>query len=412
MANFSTIQKSAVVIINLLTTTTAFATESPQNKNFKDPINSQCDHLISTSQHLVDGNTMAIQAGDTVCLEAGQRGPLRLRNVQGSAHAPVILRNQNGVVTFSPYEYSIAIENSRWLRVTSNAVENESVYGLRLGGTLGIGALSEQIEIDHIEVYRARFAGMLIKTDPTCDPQTWAENFTMTGLRIHNNYIHDTELGEGMYIGYTGLSRALMCDNELTTVYPHKIEDIHIYDNRLEHIAADGIQVNAIKQNAHIARNTIYRTGVSPFDPQWQNTGIQIGGNNVEVKDNLIYRSGGNGMMIDGDDISVLNNHIIYPGENGIFARNRAQQDVNFSGGAPHSYKSNLIVHPQSYAIKLYAVNTSSAHKLIENSIENDGSLDAAGRPKTLSYLNNQVIRHELNNHHYITQSAYHAMDK
>ncbi|KZN67834.1 right-handed parallel beta-helix repeat-containing protein [Pseudoalteromonas luteoviolacea] len=412
MTNSFRAHKPAMVIINLLTITTAFATETNQNKNFKDPINLQCDHYISTTQHLIDGNKMTIRAGDTLCLEAGVRGPLRLRNVQGSAHAPVTLRNQNGVVTFSPYEYSIAVENSRWLRITSMPVDEESLYGLRLGGTLGIGSLSEQIEVDHIEIYRARFAGMLVKTDPTCDPSTWAENFTMTGLRIHNNYIHDTESGEGMYIGYTGYSRNLMCDNALTTVYPHKIEDIHIYDNRLEHIAADGIQVNSIKQNAHIARNTIYRTGVSPFDPHWQNTGIQIGGDNVEVKDNLIYRSGGNGMMIEGDDINVRNNHIIYPGENGIFARNRAQHDSNVSGGAPHSYKSNLIVHPQSYAIKLYAVNTASAHKLIENSIENDGSLDAAGRPKTISYLNDQVLRHELNNHHYVTQSAYETKAK
>ncbi|AOT06922.1 right-handed parallel beta-helix repeat-containing protein [Pseudoalteromonas luteoviolacea] len=407
MPNTKKAKSISVLLINILIAAPSFATVSIQKNQIDETSNLQCDHYISSKQHLIDGQSMSLNAGDTLCLAPGERGPLRVRNVQGSASAPIIIRNQSAVVTFTPYEYSIAIENSQWLRITSNTVEGESEYGLRLGGTLGIGGLSEQIEIDHIEIYRARFAGMLIKTDPTCDSRTWAENFTMTGLRIHNNYIHDTESGEGMYIGYTGKSRNLVCDNTLTTVYPHKIQGVHIFDNKLENIAADGIQLNSVQNNAYITNNTIYRTGVSPFDPHWQNTGIQVGGDNVEIKNNLIYRSGGNGMMIDGDGIKVLSNHIIYAGENGIFARNAAQQDSSISNGLAHAYKGNLIVHPGSYALKLYAINTLSEHLIIENSIENDGSLDSAGRPKTFSYLNNAVLRHELNNHHYVTQSAY-----
>ncbi|KZN65937.1 hypothetical protein N473_10235 [Pseudoalteromonas luteoviolacea CPMOR-1] len=407
MTNTKKTTNTAVLLINILIAAPSFATVITQKNKIDKTSNLQCDHYISSQQHLIDGNNMSLNPGDTLCLESGMRGPLRVKNVHGSASAPIIIRNQNGVVTFTPYEYSIAIENSQWLRLTSNAVEGESEYGLRLGGTLGVGGLSEHVEIDHLEIYRARFAGMLIKTDPTCDTRTWAENFTMTGLRIHNNYIHDTESGEGMYIGYTGKSRTLMCDNALTTVYPHKIQDVHIFDNKLENIAADGIQLNSVESNAYITNNTIYRTGVSPFDPHWQNTGIQVGGDNVEVRSNLIYRSGGNGMMIDGDGIKVLNNHIMYAGENGIFARNAAQQDNSISNGLAHAYKGNLIVHPGSYALKLYAINTQSAHLIIENSIENDGALDSAGRPKTFSYLNDAVLRHELNNHHYVTQSAY-----
>ncbi|MBQ4837602.1 right-handed parallel beta-helix repeat-containing protein [Pseudoalteromonas luteoviolacea] len=407
MTNATKSSKIALVVCNILFASPSFANLDLQNNSHEQITNLKCDHYISRNQHLIDGQSMGVNAGQTLCLEGGTRGPLRVRNVQGSASAPIIIRNQDSVVTFSPYEYSIAVENSQWLRITSKPVEDVSEYGLQLGGTLGVGTLSEQIEIDHIEIYRARFAGMLIKTDPTCDAATWAENFTMTGIRIHNNYIHDTESGEGMYIGYTGRSRTLLCDNTLTTVYPHKLQDVHIFDNKLENIGADGIQVNSIQGNTFVNNNTIYRTGVSPFDLHWQNTGIQIGGNDVEVRDNLIYRSGGNGMMIEGDAVRVLNNHIIYAGENGIFARNMAQQDASIQNGLPHDYKGNLIIHPGSYALKLYAINTVSAHRIIENSIENDGSVDAAGRPKTFSYLNDSVLRHELNNHHYVTQSAY-----
>ena len=78
--------------------------------------------------------------------------------------------------------------------------------------------------------------------------------------------------------------------------------------------------------------------------PVWQNTGIQVGGD--DVRDNLIYRSGGNGMMLDGDNLQVINNKIVSPSENGIFARNAAQQNSQISGGLPHLYQDNLIVHP------------------------------------------------------------------
>ncbi|NOU52200.1 right-handed parallel beta-helix repeat-containing protein [Pseudoalteromonas sp. JBTF-M23] len=361
-----------------------------------------CNFTIPSSHYLVDGLAMNIQPGDTVCLAAGERGPLKLKNIYGSAEHPIVIRNADGVVTTKPYEYSIAVEQSTWLRLTSISPNPSQPYGIRLGGTLSIGQLSEQIEVDNIEIYRARFAGMLIKTDPNCDPATWAENFTMTGINIHHNYVHHTKEGEGMYVGYTGKSRKLECDGVATTVYPHKLENIRIHNNKLEQTAADGIQLNSVKGNAHIYSNKIYRTGVSPFAPVWQNTGIQVGGDDVQVRDNLIYRSGGNGMMLDGDNLQVINNKIIYAGENGIFARNPAQQNAQISGGLPHSYKNNLIIQPKTYGLKLYATNTASAHLISDNTIENDGSLDAANRPMTFSFLNDQVERVLLNNHHYI----------
>ncbi|WP_440056527.1 right-handed parallel beta-helix repeat-containing protein (plasmid) [Pseudoalteromonas sp. T1lg65] len=364
----------------------------------------QCDHVIPTTQYLIDGEQLNILAGDTVCLAAGNRGPLRVKNVVGTTSSPITIRNQNGIVTFKPYEYSISIQSSKWVRLTSIEVEGAAKYGIRLGGTLGVGGLSEYIEIDHIEVYQARFAGMLIKTDPTCEQSTWAENFTMRGVNIHNNYVHDTQTGEGFYIGYTGKYRTLNCDGQEIVAYPHKIEDVNIHNNRLENIAADGIQLNSVKGKAKISNNTIYRTGVSPFDKNWQNTGIQVGGDDVEVTGNLIYRSGGNGMMLDGDGLKIEDNHIIFAGENGIFSRNPAQQNANISDGVAHSYKRNLIIHPASYGIKIYAINTRTAHEIVENTFENDGVVDAAGREMTLSYLNNQVIRSEVNNHHYVTK--------
>lgn len=243
---------------------------------------------------------------------------------------------------------------------------------------------------------------MLIKTDPNCDPATWAENFTMAGVHIHDNYIHNTEEGEGMYIGYTGKSRKLTCDGQNIEVFPHKLTDVNIHNNRLAQIAADGIQLNSVKGNSRIALNSIYRTGVSPFSPYWQNTGIQVGGDDVEVSHNTIYKSGGNGMMLDGDNLRILNNKIIFAGENGIFARNQAQQTGVITGGEPHVYSKNVIIQSASYGIKLYATHTRAAHLISENTIENFGELDAANRPMTYSLLNQDVAVNLVNNQHYV----------
>ncbi|BDX07857.1 right-handed parallel beta-helix repeat-containing protein [Planctobacterium marinum] len=394
MRGFLVSAMSLAAVFSLLP---GFATAENQYQS-----DAECDVVIPSNQHLLDGETSGIDSGATICLAAGERGPLRIRNVLGSEEAPVVIRNEQGTVTTTPYEYSIAIEGSKWLRLTSIAPSESESYGIKLGGTLSIGALSEKIEIDHIEIYRARFAGMLIKTDPNCDSATWAENFTMSGIKIHHNYIHDTEEGEGMYVGYTGLQRNLECEGVATTVYPHKLQNVDISHNVLENIAADGIQLNSVLGDSRISQNRIYRTGVSPFSPYWQNTGIQVGGSDVEVSGNLIFKSGGNGMMLDGDALTVKDNHILYAGENGIFARNPAQQNAEISNGEPHQYKNNLIVQSTSYGIKLYAVNTVRPHQITDNSIENFGQVDQAGRPMTFSYLNSDVLVDENNNRHYI----------
>lgn len=365
---------------------------------------SSCDYEIPLEQSLIDGDSSPVPPGSTICLVGGERGPLRVRNIEGTEENPIVIRNKDKQVLTTPYEYSLALNNVSWLRVTSTPDPDTGEYGISLGGTLGVGQLSHHIELDNLEIYRARFAGMLIKTDPNCNPATWAENFTMEGIYIHDNYIHHTEEGEGMYIGYTALKRQLECNGENTTVYPHQITDIHIYNNTLENTAADGIQIGAIQSGARIENNRIYRTGVSPFAPVWQNTGIQAGGNDILISGNHIIQSGGNGMMLDGDNIRVINNLVHSAGENGIFARNKAQQNTDISGGLPHIYQGNTVIKSADYAIKLYATDTSSAHILSNNLIETDGIIDVTGKQRTFSYLNDSVNRSEINNRHYITQ--------
>lgn len=357
-----------------------------------------CDLHVASSDYLIDGRQLDVGPGDVVCLEAGSRGPMRITNFAGTEDNPVIITNSNGTVRTTPYEYSIAIEQSSHVKLLSTETEPTDPYKIELGGTLSIGKLSHNITIEGIEIYRARFAGMLIKTDPNCDERTWRENFLMTGIVIRGNYIHHTEEGEGMYVGYTGKSRTLECNGVSTTVYPHQLEGVTIENNRLEFIAADGIQLNSVKGDAQIINNKVFETGVSPFSPHWQNTGIQVGGDHVIVEGNVLYRTGGNGMMLDGDGLKIRQNKILYAGENGIFSRNAAMQDASMSGGEPHEYVGNWIIGSGSYALTNYAVNTIEPHLITQNTIEYKGGVDAAGRPFVFSFLNDSVSRDEREN--------------
>ncbi|MGR6873913.1 right-handed parallel beta-helix repeat-containing protein [Pseudomonas sp. HK3] len=362
----------------------------------------QCDITIESGQYLLDGTKTPVMPGDNICLKEGLRGPMRVTNIHGNEEAPITILNESGLVTFTPFEYSIALEYSSFIRITSHNQDSTDPYKMKFGGTLSIGQLSHDVEVDNIEIYRTRFAGMMIKTDPDCRSETWGENFTMTGINLHHNFIHDTGKGEGMYVGYTALSRTLECDGEMVTVYPHKMKGVRIHDNIIENTGADGIQLNSVLADAQIKNNKIYNTGVSPFAVVWQNTGIQVGGDGVEVHNNTIIRSGGNSMMLDGDDLSIKNNVIIDAGENGIFARNAAQQNPAVFDGIPHTYSGNHIINSKDYAIKLYAVNTLSPNLIYRNIIQTDGSVDAANRLKTFSYLNDSVSRAETDNRHYI----------
>ncbi|MFY2508385.1 hypothetical protein ACN3E9_08875 [Vibrio pectenicida] len=47
---------------------------------FADP-SASCDVEIPSSHYIVDGTEMNIQPGNTVCLAAGERGPLKVKNL-------------------------------------------------------------------------------------------------------------------------------------------------------------------------------------------------------------------------------------------------------------------------------------------------------------------------------------------
>ncbi|WP_281557321.1 right-handed parallel beta-helix repeat-containing protein [Thalassomonas sp. RHCl1] len=360
-----------------------------------------CDFTLPSTHYAFDGTEQGIMPGQTLCLASGQRGPMKLSNIHGTATEPVVVKNCGGVVEIIPYHYAISIQQSSHVNLSGTG-DADNYYGIRLGGTLGIEQRSTDIEVNNIEIYQADFAGIMAKTDPTCEADTQAGNFTLANLNIHHNWIHNTQRGEGMYLGYTGLYRTLVCDGVEQKVYPHDLQGLRVQHNLVHNTAAEGIQANSLSQDTLISDNQVSLYGQDPF-AAYQNNGIQIGGNRVNVENNVINTGSGNGIIAIGQDIRIKNNTILNAGSYGIFADNRpAEGTQTGEAGLPHQYINNTIIDSAEEGIRSYVRLTGGANLVWGNTMINDGLANQYGAAKFIHYLNNDVLRDEQNNHHII----------
>ncbi|SFD46422.1 right-handed parallel beta-helix repeat-containing protein [Pseudoalteromonas denitrificans] len=381
-----------LAISSLLIATTTTASESED---------CGCDYTLPSSHYAFDGATQGISVGQTLCLAPGKRGPIKLSNIHGAKDSPITVKNCGGVVETTPYHYAISIQNSTHMNLSGTGDES-NYYGIRLGGTLGIEKRSSDIEVNNIEIYRANFAGIMAKTDPTCELNTQAGHFTLANLNIHHNWIHNTQNGEGMYLGYTGKYRTLTCDGTQQKVYPHDLQGLRVHNNLVHNTAAEGIQANSLTEDILISDNRVSLYGQAPF-AIYQNNGVQIGGDNVVLQNNVIDTGSGNGVIAIGKNITINSNTIINAGSYGIFADNRPENGtIVGQAGLAHQYLNNTIIDSAQEGIRSYVRLTSNNNLVHGNTIINDGLPNKYNEPKFIHYLNNDVLRDEQNNHHII----------
>ncbi|GAB4045376.1 hypothetical protein GCM10028810_17220 [Spirosoma litoris] len=282
-------------------------------------------------------------------------------DMQGTAAAPIKIINCGGQVTVgSSASYGgIQFYNCRFFKLTGSG-DSQVPYGFLInesggGSGLTITNKSSDTEVERVEIMNMTFAGIMAKTDPTCDPTTWRGAFTMNNVNIHDNYIHDT-YGEGIYVGNSfwsaGITRT--CDNTTQVVYPHEVIGLQIYNNLVERTGAEGIQYGC-SPGAKVHHNTVRNSGISPF-ASYQDNGIQIGeGSGGLFYSNVIINAASAGLIILGHtgNLVVYNNVIANSGSNGIFCDNRAGSSVN----TPVGFLNNTIVTTGKEGIKLYNEN-------------------------------------------------------
>jgi len=356
-------------------------------KNPADPT-IDCTYTVQPSQWQVDGTKIA--AGSVLCIPAGTRGALLLKNLKGTADKPIIIINKGGQVTLTAAlsaGYTFKTQNCQYFKIMGNGASGIK-YGFAVdGGNIGMTMddLSSDFEIQNVEVRNSGFAGIMAKTDPTCDEATQRGHFTMKNVLLHDNYVHKTG-GEGFYVGnsFYAEGMSIACGK----VLPHEVINARIYNNITDSTGCEGIQVGSAVAGCEIYDNTVKSPGLTPF-ANGQNNGIQIGeGTGGKCYNNLIKNAPGNGIIVLGlGDNLVFNNYILNSGDNGIFADSRYTPGPNFQ------FINNTIVAPASDGIKLDS-ETIPMNTVINNVIINPGSGTAVfkkSKAVKLTSLNNYV---------------------
>jgi hypothetical protein len=307
-----------------------------------------CTYTIMPSQSQFDGSNVA--PGSVLCIPAGSRNALLLKNLKGTADKPIIIINKGGAVIFNATVsagYTFKTTNCQYFKVTGNGSPGVK-YGFVInGGNIGMTMddLSSDFEIQNIEVRNSGFAGIMAKTDPTCDVTTQRGHFTMKNVFFHDNYVHKTG-GEGFYIGNSFYAEGVSAS--CGTVLPHDVLNAKVYNNLTDSTGAEGIQVGSATSGCEIYSNTVKSPGITPFAND-QNNGIQIGeGTGGKCYNNLVTNAPGNGIIVLGlGDNLVFNNIIINAGANGIFA------DSRYTPGPDFQFINNTIISSATAGIKL-----------------------------------------------------------
>ncbi len=358
----------------------------------------ECTYVVPAGVKVIDGKALRLKPGSIIGLSSAIKyRSLEFHNIVGTKEQPIIIKNCGGTANITADDpwHAIKTQDSKYFRITGGSVE--SVYGIKVqGGEMGLklDGFSTNFEIDHVEVSNATFAGLMAKTDPTCDNATLRGNFTMYDVLIHDNYVHHTG-GEGFYIGnsfWDGMN--LGCGKRL----PHEIKGLKVYNNIVSNTGWEGIQVGCAISGTEIYNNTVKNYGTANIPHQ--NNGVQIGsGTGGVFRDNLIKKGTGNGLIVMGTgDNMIYNNIIVDAGENGIFC------DERYTPGEGFKFINNTILNPKNDGIRLYA-ELVPMNTILNNIIANPGSYASYGEGRTIKdsfvYLLSTNVKVRLDNNMY-----------
>lgn len=312
-----------------------------------------CDFVITPDNYKLKYNASSDKiSGNTICIKGGIYERIWFEGFQGTSKNPITIINCKGKVIFrhdkNPHG-GFNFINCSFIRLTGSG-DPSITYGFKVENTLrgsgvSFNTFSNNIEIDHVEIANTNFAGLVIKTDPTCDdPRTWRDNFRMENVSVHDNYIHDTR-GEGVYIGYT---TNLKCGSN--TIYGHDIKNLKVYNNIVERTGWDGIQIANSTEGCEIYNNKI--RNYATRNAGSHKHGLLMGGyTSGRVYNNFIENGSGPGITTFGfGDVYVYNNVIVGAGDFGIFCDDRSTDP---SKG--FYFINNTIIRPGENGIRMYS---------------------------------------------------------
>jgi Secretion system C-terminal sorting domain len=289
-----------------------------------------------------------IQPGQTVCLTAGNYNQIRFADFHGTIDSPIIFKNCGGQVNIATNDYhTMSFDNCRYIKLTGTG-DNSLTHGISLNGSrsgysgLVVVGLSTDVEVDHLNVTQASFAGMMIKQDPTCSGNTWRDSFTMYNIKVHDNIVRNTG-SEGLYIGNSfwqqGLTRT--CNGQSVVVYPHRILGLKVYNNIVKNTGWEAIQYGC-SPDAEVYNNEVDSSGQSNVSQQCN--GIQLGaGSGGSLYNNTIRNVKCGAIVAIGfvENTNIYNNLIVGTSD-GMFIDTRDSIQNNMTLVVANNTLSNI----------------------------------------------------------------------
>lgn len=227
-----------------------------------------CDVVITADVDTIDGDKepfSALAPGSVLCLEAGTRPNLRIRNFHGATDAPMMIRNVGGQVRITGELFgdgAIGIIGSSFLRVSGAGVESHcgaayppdqqrcgividgAVKGIKVNTAKGFVG---DIELDHIEVLNVttekKTRGIAFHPIP---------GLIISGIYVHHNHIVET-LAEGIYIGSEPHNQPFDTLG--------KVRRVEIHHNLVERTGYDGIKVKVGISEISVHDNVVRDAG-------------------------------------------------------------------------------------------------------------------------------------------------------
>lgn len=276
---------------------------------------------VGTSTYIFDGAAKGTKPGDVICLTAGSMKSVWFRNLKGSATNYIKVINCGGqaLVGTPTATDAISFSNSQYIHLTGTGDPN-FFYGIKIPesspGSQGVSVnnLSSDFHIDHLEINKTGYSGIMLKSDPSTDClNTIYErpNFIMKNIDIHDNLIRDTG-GEGIYCGnsfYGGTT--VFCG---TTQYCHEVRSVKIHHSIFENTGRESIQVGAGVDDVSVYNNKVTNYGIKNLSSH--NGGIQLGnGSTGKIYNNLVKGGSGRAVFMSGlGNIWVFNNIFVNTG--------------------------------------------------------------------------------------------------
>lgn len=353
-----------------------------------------CNQTIGLTTSVIEG--ISYLPGDTVCLTGGLRSYLLFKNIKGTAAKPIVIVNKGGKsIIETDHQYGIKFSGCQHIKLIGTTTISEP-YGIKInrvgnGSGITIDDLSTNVEIAYVEIANTSLGGIYAKTDPKCTFVATRDKFTMFNIHIHDCYLHDIK-DEGMYIGSSKFTGQYLpeCD---TTVFPHFINGVRIYNNIVERTGWDGIQVSSAPLNCLIYNNIIRND--SYLETPNQMSGILIGGGSTcNCYNNQIFDGKGDGIDVFGKGtLKIYNNLIVRAGRAFQPTNLNALRHGIYIGSSPDGAAAtvhlmhNTIISPKTTGIRFFNSNTSN-NLIFNNIISNPGFFTTVGQN---AYFNSEL---------------------